>query len=608
MGSNPEQPEGQETLESLRSVASSRQAAKGRDLPRWAPVTGLAFAMLAILGVGAAYLKPPENEAQGWVLITFVALCLAFSAGFLGGTAAVKLKIPLVKDYALSGSFAGGIAVFLGVWLAGLRLVPVPSTTTTTSGTEGETGKTKSPGPSRLDLQLAVDASLFGDTGGRRPNLSFWPRVPKRRPEYRAAFQQSQGEVYAIPGIDVPAADQRYEADFRAVQWDATRQSQSSKETHLCFVRNAENKKDARSELVTVGCSGDRQCRVDAADDGWARDCDGSTGWFFDGLIKAAHAETRALSWSVPAPDTLAARQQDPNDDPPYTLFTIETTLPRDAAWSGRRLFTYAIKVNDVPVYVDSWKPKQRIVPFDPKAPFKLEFALQNLGFSGQLSVPVHSAQLANAVRGQADSGDIAGFEELAVTLFFMNENQPKLKDALQVELSRPIVSFRDAETMTTSAHGAEFRWHGRYQPSHKEDRFSIFAMSPGSAPEAKKVKTLIDRAGVVYDDSILDSEYEGAKVVAVVRPPLKAWRLQPWSNDNYGVLLGLELPNGQIRASFSEKEANQLCKFAVHRRRSFPDHTGRRPALHPTVYRYEWPPPGEPRKRGAQVECRKLR
>lgn len=77
------------------------------------------------------------------------------------------------------------------------------------------------------------------------------------------------------------------------------------------------------------------------------------------------------------------------------------------------------------------------------------------------------------------------------------------------------------------------------------------------------------------------------AKLVAVVRPPLKPWRLANYENKNYAVLLGLLKATGQVAFAFDEETANRVCREVYAHRASLAG------AMHETVFRYEWPTPG---------------
>jgi hypothetical protein len=234
--------------------------------------------------------------------------------------------------------------------------------------------------------------------------------------------------------------------------------------------------------------------------------------------------------------------------------FTIAGRLNRgDPTLARTKFYTTEIRVNDVPVFVDGWRPDEVPQPLT-GSEIGLEFGLQNLGFSGESN----------------------GFERISVIFRWLDETKTVVRETT---VTREIVAFRDVAEDSTEDSGVRLSSKGEYTPSARLDRYSIMAASTLKVAVARSRKELIDDARQRLDVD---------EIVAVLRPPLQPWRLQNYANPNYAVLVGLRKPSGQIVFSFDETDADRLCREIYRRRSSFAG------GVDSSVFRYAWPSPGD--------------
>jgi hypothetical protein len=517
--------------------------------PTWAPLAGVAFSAVAIALLVLFYFKPPD-PAQRPVFIVIVSFLAALSFGFVGGNIAVKFSIPLLRDHPASVSAAGGIGAFFGAALLCSWLMPAvvnPAERTDTW-----------PPPSFL-LKLAPTArdQAPGTVDFRSGEHS----------EYVA--RQPAPPMYLIKDVVLPKPGVPFEAAFRPViedshvvddrhQPDETAQLATS----VCVIPIHSRGAPPKDLFALLSCVLGSQCSVQKDDPGWVRDC-GKTASIMDWLVPSAHAATAASPpqyWLGTSLKTLKRRHDDPNDNPPFMELSISAQLiALGSSLSRAKYFTEELRVNDTPVYTDGWRPQELVVVGELAKGVTRSFGIQNLGFAGAFG----------------------GFEKVSVQFTWLDESKRELGAS---RLERRIVAFRDAEKMVQADGGVQFESHGEYQPSLRLDRFSIMAGSPGTLDEAERYRGKIDSSA----QTIQGADGSKDEIVGVVRPPLIAWRLQPYNNPHFSLLLGIRRATGQISFSFDGGEAAQLCRFAYQNRGAFGG------AIHETVLRYEWPPPGE--------------
>lgn len=298
---------------------------------------------------------------------------------------------------------------------------------------------------------------------------------------------------------------------------------------------------------VHLRCGGDGVCHKEVgftAD--WMNPCPslGQLEWGWPVLVATARAsEAARMRWLVPSLETLENTISEQRSG--YTRFEIASTL--DAAREyGADSFQIAVFVNEVPAFIDGWRPDQVHHPIAPNTPLVISFGLQNLDFSGR-----H-----------------AGRERLRARIDLLRKG----KRIESFELAREYVALRPAAPVDFDLGGHRFTWSGRYVPPTDEDKFEVFLRSEETDERAEHFKSEIDRQSW---------EVSGQQVVAVIRPPLGANRYR-------GVALGLAQPTGQIRFTFDADMAEAICIW-INRRRSESDAV--RSLIDYQAYRFEMRP-----------------
>jgi hypothetical protein len=521
---------------------STRRRAKPGQLPAWASKVAASIGVLVLLLLVVFYFEPPTPRQQP-IVVLFVSLGMALCFAFVGGRVALTFKIPFLPNNPLSGAAAGGIGAFLLTLVVSKWLFEKPATP--------EAAARWPPQP----FALRVFPTGPGETPS--PIIDF---RHDREAEY-IAYQKEVG-YYVIRDVILPQPDVRYEALFRPVAPDTELLAPERKAhvvtdrvTKLCFIPRSKRQFNGEEAFLALACAADKGCTLQA-DPGWVSGCSPTARLAWPSLLPSAYAadtDNPGRYWVGTSIQTLLKRHDDPNDDPPFMRFNLTGRTSARAA-TAPALYTVDIRVNGVPVYVDGWRPSETIRGVDKDGKFGLEFALQNLDFSG------------------ADGG----FEDLSLALEWLDESKHSLGKG---EVRRKLVAFRDMPAQESVLENATVSLEGESVPSARLDRFSVMLESTDDLAGANRVKALVDASRQQVGEQALRG---------VVRPPLTPWRLQQYSNPHYSVLLGVERPTGQLAFAFDEEEANRICRHVFATRSAF------KGAVNETVLRYEWPSPGK--------------
>jgi hypothetical protein len=100
-------------VEAQAPVAS----AGGGEVPRWFPVAGVVFSAVTVVFLMYLVVVAPPRDESRRVFDVLMALCVASASAFLGGTAVARGKLPFFKEAPVQFSAAGGVAVFVIVFL-----------------------------------------------------------------------------------------------------------------------------------------------------------------------------------------------------------------------------------------------------------------------------------------------------------------------------------------------------------------------------------------------------------------------------------------------------------------------------------------------------------
>lgn len=101
-----------------RVLNAKRQASMARvEIPAWFPVAGVAFAGVTVLFLMYLLLGPTLAPEKKNIFDVLMAFCASASGAFLGGSAVASGRIPFLKDSPIAFSAAGGIGIFIVVYL-----------------------------------------------------------------------------------------------------------------------------------------------------------------------------------------------------------------------------------------------------------------------------------------------------------------------------------------------------------------------------------------------------------------------------------------------------------------------------------------------------------
>ena len=352
----------------------------------------------------------------------------------------------------------------------------------------------------------------------------------------------------------------------------------------LCIHRNVPTTPQGVQPVVTYNCPIAGQCTLQSASpEGWASEVCERQGLIGPALrelfgTKAANAnQTEQDIWYVPDLSTLYKRlKNDTGTFVGFTDFEIETE-----SLQGIDADSYSARVtaNGTPIWLDGLNPDENRRHFDAGDGILLRFGLENLQFSGRTN----------------------GCEALTVELNFFKDNK---KVERQIVLNRRYAAMRHAnETIIDTLNGT-FTWSGHYNSPAARSETGIFVKSSrifhkddkAAAEEARNFLNGLRKEFDSYNWTIRRSQLGGTignspgtsgsdvlKLVGKLRPPTKA-------RDNggvaYGILVGLEHPNGQLQFSFDKEQYKRLGKIVLDLRRKNPK---AKKIIEPKLYAYTY-------------------
>lgn len=97
--------------------ARRHQEAANLSTPPWFPKAGVCFALLTVLFLMYLLVGPAFDPAKRPIFNVLMAFCASASAAFLGGDAAAHGRIPFFRSSPVVFSAAGGIGIFVVVFL-----------------------------------------------------------------------------------------------------------------------------------------------------------------------------------------------------------------------------------------------------------------------------------------------------------------------------------------------------------------------------------------------------------------------------------------------------------------------------------------------------------
>lgn len=400
-----------------------------------------------------------------------------------------------------------------------------------------------------VEVKIVIDSSQVDDGALYMPNV-----VLRRWEEPTGAESRLVRDVSRGGFIDRVYVAAGHEGRAKLTRVVLDQNLRKAGELDLCLSRAGGATAAVEADFV---CPQLGTCRLDASRPDSAVEACASTGlgWRWPSLVGVARADTHLEVWQSPSLDTLLRRQASGAlKSVGFTEF--ELRAPRIAA-PGADAFTYEIRANGVPVWIDGWNPEKRQIPLDPDAPFRLRFALQNPNFRGLY----------------------AGCDAVEIALTFYRDGEPTGDSML---LRRPYAALRNAADYPVEVDGGEFEWRAWYRPAIDEHEHQIFLHSvqydstlesSGPAPAVERAAcnaAPLDEAhaGACIEywrerfDSLGWRDDQGRPIVGVIRPPLT-----PQGNKlAFGLSVGVVLPTGQVRFTFAWDELNELARTLVDR------------------------------------------
>jgi TIR domain-containing protein len=384
--------------------------------------------------------------------------------------------------------------------------------------------------PSNFDMELEVRLQEAPGDDRAGPEMKLWHRAPVRSRAVNISLLDAPRQVgpnvlQYLSGIpNMPGDGDRYEGTLTRVALTGRPNAQL---TQVCFVADLKPKK--KDSVIRMACPEGADCTVSPHDPGWARACDApKVSWL--SLLPSAHAaQPRAANWAIPELQTL---KRPDNAGHAYSEVRLASGPMPNLKEATK--FTYGLAMNGQPLLIDGLPPEAYPLAFDAGKGINLSFGLENLDASGS--------------RG--------GYEDLRMTLTFFRDDKP----VRSIILPLRFVALRSIEGAPVESDGVRFEWSAQYHPGRREDLYQIFMTS---SPNGAALQDLKSR----FDSARLSTRVNGstAALVAVLRPPLG-------NNLAYGLNIGTQAPNGQIKFTFDDATSASLCASLLTTAKARPD------------------------------------
>ncbi|OEK06486.1 hypothetical protein [Roseivirga misakiensis] len=240
--------------------------------------------------------------------------------------------------------------------------------------------------------------------------------------------------------------------------------------------------------------------------------CEGQTAHLDEFQIIKANAFQDRYFWNVP---TLEYLEKSGRRGYAHFKVTVEQTADLDFDY-----FTYRVIVNGNEVLFNGISSDD-LRHAKGESDISLDFGLESLNFNGQDN----------------------GVEHVDITVSLHKNGN--ISQSIEVPLE--YVAFRTFRKRTITYGNNTVTWESKYY-------------APEDAAHELIVVSGTNLAGLVLDKEKIDEanlEYDGKRVIGVIRPPLG-------ENLNYGLIVGLELPNKQTLIDFSRNEVERLKQWVL--------------------------------------------
>jgi len=308
--------------------------------------------------------------------------------------------------------------------------------------------------------------------------------------------------------------------------------------TRFCLIRGTWSSPPSSNHTL-FHCKQGEGCTRDSISPKWFDLCpiapSGNANAAFS-MINTAYAGNSTHRWIIPSLKTLSTR--DDLFGIGYTHFTVKSLKPIPREAEG---FFYEVTVNGWDTSINGLPGSFEAKAHDFSKPLQIEFALQNLNFSGERN----------------------GCDHLTLTIHFVKDG----KEAGEpVTLTRSYVALRDARLKHLSHNNISFEWDGKYHRAPKEYDTEVFVSSilisksldfAKHAQALKETQQNISQMKTEFDQ--LKLVFEDHPLIAVIRPPL--------TQLSYGLAIGMLEDTQQIRFTYDNATARRLRTFLLDQR-----------------------------------------
>ncbi|MBV1959227.1 MAG: hypothetical protein KUG53_00710 [Pseudomonadales bacterium] len=390
-------------------------------------------------------------------------------------------------------------------------------------------------------LPKEIEFQFTYNSDGNDPNLSdkFIVFAVENRVNNRTLFLQP-GHQFFVDSLDLIEEGEKLNlAMYRVVKESHT--TVYDKNTSFCLTRAATFKPDS-SNHTRFHCHDVSGCKHDIATPAWFDLCTKQSGAYnilpFS-FMSQVHAEpAKDTIWFIPTLDTLKSREDMFGIG--YTHFTLRSDKALGIDADG---FYYEITVNDRKTHINGMPPSFTAQSHDFSTPLNIEFALQNLNFSGTNN----------------------GCDRIDLTLRFLKNGKPTRQE---VKFHRSYVALRDAVEKQYDQLDGQLSWQGKYIRAPKEYDTEVFISSiliarnlelQANKGAINQAQNTISQMKSEFDS--LELNFEGKKLVAIIRPPL--------TQISYGLAIGVVEETEQIRFTFPKTTATRLKAFLLEQRKN---------------------------------------
>lgn len=391
-----------------------------------------------------------------------------------------------------------------------------------------------------VDVDLTFDLKFKDGSGisydlDKPINLSFFQLSPEYSKVNLAKYDDNR---YHVRSIDMPRIGKNYVANFRPIPQTSSKQNQSPETflTSICFKykKNIENKIN-----LNLTCIETESCNVNAESLNFIGSCSNNEASLIESfsLVRSAHASSDVeagskAGWIAPSLNSL--RKMTNRERVGYTVFNIRSEPM--AALAQASILTFEVMANETPVYFDGWPTKYNRVPFNPQKGINIDFALENLNFSGSKG----------------------GEDEISILIEFFDSNDNPIIDSsgnpkTLLSLKRRYVPLRDAEIEKFNFNEIEITWEGKYIVAKNENKYEVMILSSFNKTATSYEHKKLSSAGMVMD---------GLPIVSILRPPRD-------DNNSWGVSVGIVQDTGQIKFTYNKEEAKKMCAFVLEQRKN---------------------------------------